>query len=523
MAGTAMTDRSHQAAFRRIAREIAQGAPIKRIIAPVTPGGGKSALPGILADELISSIADRIAWVVPRNSLRSQGEGDFPGWSRFRIRAAGNEADPCRGTRGYVTTYQAIVADPARHLETFSRGRWILFTDEPHHCLAGGEWDKALSPLVSRARLVVYASGTFARGDGQPIAGIRYNGAGMPEFEGPDTAVVRYSRADALREGAIVPVYFRHLDGRAEWEDEEGALRASTSFRSDYSPAALFTALRTEYAFALLDETVADWRRHRRQVFPVAKLLVVAPNISVARQYLDHLHKRRIDALIATSDDDARAQEAILRFKGLAAPAVDALVTVAMAYEGLSVPAVTHIACLTHIRSVPWLEQLFARGNRTAPGKVAGYVFGPEDPRLRAAIAFIEAEQAQALRDVAQRQEASGAVDSESGQGGRKPGIRPIGSEAFGTGGECLEFKDEPAAPRPDGGMTPSQAQTLLRTQIARHLEILLSGKRHGSKAAYQRIIYARLKEIAGGKTREDCTVEELTAQWVELRTRWPI
>ena len=36
------------------------------------------------------------------------------------------------------------------------------------------------------------------------------------------------------------------------------------------------------------------------------------------------------------------------------------LVTVAMAYEGLDAPEVAVVAALTHIRSLPWLEQMIA-------------------------------------------------------------------------------------------------------------------------------------------------------------------
>jgi len=518
-----VTLRKHQAETAAIADRIHAGEDISRIDAPITPGGGKSALPGILADRLFPDVADRLLWVVPRNSLRSQGEGDFPTWSRYRIRAAGNEFDPCRGTSGYVTTYQAIAADPYRHLDTFRHGRWITVLDEPHHRLSGGIWDKSVVPLLDRSVLTVYASGTFFRGDGQPIAGIEYDAEGMPIFGGPGAAVVRYSRGDALREGAIVPVHFRHLDGRAEWDDEDGARQASASFRDDYSPAALFTALRTEFAFELLDETVTAWRKYKREAFPGAKLIAVAPNIALARQYLDHLHLRRIDALLATSDDDAAAQIAIARFKGQAAPAADVLVCVGMCYEGLSVPAITHIACLTHIRSVPWLEQLFARGNRTAPGKVEAFVFGPEDVRLRAAIRSIEAEQVQALSELEASTDSLPIENGEGGSGGRKPGIKPIGSAAFGTGNAQAEFQDEPAAALPDGGMTPSQAQALLRTHIARHIEIFLAGKRPGSKDAYRKIVMAKLKAIVGGKAREDCTVEELTAQWSFLKKEFPV
>lgn len=518
-------DRLHQAATREIARQIAQGAPIRRLIASVTPGGGKSALPGILADELMPAVADRILWVVPRNSLRDQGEGDFPEWSRYRIRAAGNEADPCRGTAGYVTTYQAIAADPESH-ESATRGwRWIVFLDEPHHCLAGGAWHQALAPIAARAALLVLASGTLARGDSQPIAWLDYRGDGRVNLGGgPEAATIRYTRADALREGSIAPVHFRHLDGRAEWEDEEGQLRSTeTLARGDYAPAALFTALRTGYALELLDVCLADWIQHRAEVYPAGKLLVVAPNIEFARVYLEHLQRRQVPALIATSDDDTQARAAIARFKGQAAPATDCLVTVGMAYEGLSVPAISHVACLTHIRSVPWLEQCFARANRRAPGKVAGFIYGPADARFREAIRAIEEEQELALRDMGQGGEEGEPREGGAGEGFGRPGIRPIGSQAHRAAGEGLPLFEEDASPRPDGGLTPRAAERLLRKQIADHIEARLAKTRPGSKAAVSRLIHRDLRDAAGGKAREECSVDELAAQFARLKERWAL
>ncbi len=522
-----MNLRHHQAETSRLAREIAAGALTRIIIESVTPGGGKSALPGILADELVPAVADRLLWVVPRNSLREQGETDFPEWSRYRIRAAANEADPCRGTIGYVTTYQAIAAAPERHLATFSTGRWILFLDEPHHCVAAGAWHEALDELVDRARLTVLASGTLARGDGQPIAWLDYTTGGELDLsETPGRAVVRYSRSQALREGAICPVYFRHLDGRAEWKEEDGTIgQASSLAGADYSPAALFTALRTDYARDLLDETVADWLAHRRDVYPLGKLLVVAPQIQQATEYLEHLRSRGLDALLATSDDSPAAAEAIARFKGRALPTTDILVTVAMAYEGMSVPEVSHIACLTHIRSVPWLEQCFARGNRRAPGKVGAWVWGPADARLRAAIEVIEEEQVQALAAAREGQEGAAEEGGEGLGGGRRPGVTPLGSAAYREQNIPLfetEYSKTQSA-GPDGGLGPRAAETILRRQIADHLEVVLARKRPGSKAAYQRIFMAKLKELVGGKGRAECSVDELTRQWTWLKENYPV
>ena len=51
---------------------------IEPIITSVTPGGGKSALPVILAHRLIArGIVDRVLWVVPRDSLRKQAAKAF--------------------------------------------------------------------------------------------------------------------------------------------------------------------------------------------------------------------------------------------------------------------------------------------------------------------------------------------------------------------------------------------------------------------------------------------------------------
>ncbi len=516
-----MTFRKHQAETLFLAERIFNGERFKSIFMSITPGGGKSALPGILASALIPNVADNILWVVPRNSLRSQGEADFPEWSRYRVRAASNESDPCRGTQGYVTTYQAIVANPERHLQTLSHGRWIVFFDEPHHIADGGEWHRSLEPLVNLAKLIVYASGTFARGDGQRIAGIKYDHAGKPVFENSrNTAFVSYTRSDALKEGAIVPVHFSYLDGRAEWE-EDGEKLSTETLAGDYAPQALFTALRTEYAYELLDECVASWRKHRAEVYAAAKLLVVAPNIALAEQYQAHLHRRKIDALIATSDDSAAAIRAIEQFKGNANPTADVLVSVGMAYEGLSVPKITHIACLTHIRSIPWLEQCFARANRTAPGKVAGFVYGPNDKRFREAIESIEREQIAALQERGQDGPGNALAEGEEEESSGSPRqwIIPIGSKAH--------LEDHAAFPelaaRQDGGLTPREAERTLRTQIARHIEIFLEGQRSGSKQSYSRIIYRALKDAAGGKAREDCSVDELTAQWMVLKERWPV
>jgi len=520
-----MKYRLHQEQMIGLCREILDGAPIKQIIAAVTPGGGKSKLPVILAQMLIPRFADRIVWVAPRNSLKYQGEGEFLD-PRFptskRMRATnGNEAELCKGVDGYLTTYQAVGQDPSLHARFFREHRTILFLDESHHVADNKSWADAIAPLRSSSVLTVDASGTLARGDGQRIHGLEYDGAFVDLSDRNHVRIIQYSRAQALRDGAILPVAFRYLDGKTEWEQDGERHSADTLSGGDYVAQALFTALRTGYAFEMLDLCLKDWRE-AQEAYPAGKLLVVAPSIALAEQYQAHMHKRRVESLIATSQDTTRAREAINRFKGHALPSTNVLVTCQLAYEGLSVPAVTHIACLTHIRSVPWLEQCFARANRTAPGKTRGVVFGPNDPRFREAIAAIEAEQIQALQE--REEERGDSLEEAEGAGGGRKWIQPLRSEAIRPEGEPLFDEDGPEEESaPHGGLAISQAEKLLRKQIAQHIEILLAGKRAGSKAAHSKIVHHALKEIVGGKAREECTVEELTAQWAELKRRWPV
>ena len=71
------------------------------------------------------------------------------------------------------------------------------------------------------------------------------------------------------------------------------------------------------------------------------------PNLGNGGEGLGRSEMEDYAAGIATSHDTAEAIERIEDFK---TGQLDILVTIAMAYEGLDVPEVSHIACLTHIR-----------------------------------------------------------------------------------------------------------------------------------------------------------------------------
>ena len=93
--------RKHQRECELICQDILANVPVRDIYAAVTPGGGKSLLPVIVAHLLIPTLADAICWVVPRLSLMEQAEMTFISAQNRRllghslsIRAASNRPNP---------------------------------------------------------------------------------------------------------------------------------------------------------------------------------------------------------------------------------------------------------------------------------------------------------------------------------------------------------------------------------------------------------------------------------------------
>lgn len=426
-----MEYRTFQADLRRhVAGMVQRIIPLDTLYVDVTPGGGKSSIPPALVPILDAGLAQRICWVVPRVTLGTQGEsvfvdGDlrqlFPHQARLR-KTNGNEINPSRGTQGYLTTYDAIEENPTLHRQEFERLRYVLILDEVHHVEEGSAYAKALAPLIERARFCVFMSGTFGRGDKKRVAFLPYevDATGKVELKFPEQQLIRYSRAQALREKAIVRLDFRSIDGMAQWVDRQGERQQRESFEQETAAegAMLNVVLRTQFARQLLQRAVGEWTAYK-QHYPHAKLLIVAPWQAVAKNYALWLREDfQIQAPLAISQRPQEALAAIQRYKAVGPGSLEVLITVGMAYEGLDVKQITHLVCLTRYRTAPWLEQCFARACRALPWKHAGYIYAPDDMAMREAIENIIAEQ----RLVADEQD--GEVIDSGGSSG--PARMPI-------------------------------------------------------------------------------------------------
>ena len=468
-------------------RQIKSGAAAwKQIIAHVTPGGGKSALPLIAAAELIPSVASKLCWIVPRVALQHQAEEAFVDRTfrsflnhKHSIRISTNQPDPSRGLCGYVTTYAALAIDTHKYNELeFKRHRYILVLDEPHHIAEDSACMSAVKPLLENAALILFMSGTLERGKKEKIAFLPYSMQGQGKeleiklSDSQHTKVISYNRPDGLAEHAIIPLRCTYLDAKAEWKDRMGNRKMVSSLREikKLAKEALVTALATQYAFELLDRALADWRKIK-QSSPRSKLLVVAATQKLAKKYAEHIAlKHRQTVGIATMDEGAGAMKAINKFKRVDSNKTDILVTVAMAYEGLDVKPITHIACLTRIRSKPWIEQMMARATRYDPEAgpweaQEAHVFVPDDFMMHKILDAIAREQA----PFARRKEFG-----EGREGGANRDLFgdliPLDSGASGTRSARLHSNKSNLKPVEAEVLTPSQKEAKLRESIDYHV-----------------------------------------------------
>ena len=388
-----MTLRKFQQEIKDLSIKIANKDKTKEIFLSVCAGGGKSSVPSILADELINRGSfEKICWIAPRIGLVSQGEDDFVNSfipHGLKIRHATNTGNLSRDREGYITTMQSVISSPQLHIDEISKYKYILFIDEFHFISENNVFKKKLSEMISKAELVIYASGTIERGAGDKVAYVPYNKDGSIDTRNTDTRKwIIYSRQQALIDKVITPLKFHILDGTGLYKDKDGIERKFDSLED--SSDRLKCALETGFSEQLLNKGLSIFEEQRYKI-PTAKMIVVASSIELATQYKEYLRSvSKYKTEIATSKDSTRATKNIHNFKH---GDIDILVGIGKFYIGFSVKEIVVITALTHIRSTPWLDQMQARSNRLLPNKDYGHIIAPADDKLKKYIKKLEREQ----------------------------------------------------------------------------------------------------------------------------------
>lgn len=485
--------RPQQAELEKTVRKIESGSEIEDIFLFWSPGGGKSLAPVILSDLLINN--KKQIWVVPRNSLKSQGEADYQNeyYPVDKIaRVADNYGDPFRGCDACITTYQAIGANPEKWIQICRDYNVMLILDEFHHLSGHGDWINAINPMKELSFLSVFMTGTITRGDNTKLPFVPYNGFDI-DFSDTDTRKwIIYSRDKALKDGSILPFKTRLVNGSGKYIDKNGFEKNFEKFGK--SGDELRCAFQTEYADHLIDLTIDHWNKYREKK-PFSKLLIVSPDIKTAKDYLSYIGKYNIKAGIATSEDSSECKDNIKRFKdsNWHSGALDCLVTVAVAYEGLSVPEITHMAIMTLIRSIPWLEQCTARAGRNYPGKTEGYIFAPEDQRMLKALKSITVGEILSA-DGEAPEKAPPKEDGENlgGVGDWNGGIEALSSTAHIDGVPLFsQYNNETVKKE-----SQSELEHRLRKEINSVINKIVVGSSSGNRKVKERVFWLRVKQI---------------------------
>lgn len=406
---TAIELRKHQKRALEVAEEIAGGKRRgqKVITAGITPGGGKTLMASLLANKLADEgSVDQVLVVVPNDPLRRQMLESFHapvlGLDRFLRASSAQSSIPGTGRPfGQCVTYQRLTSErEARKLAKWARSKsTLVIFDECHHLCEEKAWERGAAHLVDAAAVVLCMSGTLWRWDEERIPFIAYDARNRAVID------IRYSRADALEEQAILPVEFKLIDGTAIYEHHSVPhdTRLSSAIQKE-QPRALKTALLSgDYAEDFIATALGDWERYREQYYP-SSAIVVCHSQKTARRAMSIVAKRfpKHAAAISLSDDGAKADRAIKRFRS---GDVTILVTVRKAYEGLDVPNASHLVYLGDSRSWPFLDQVIARvtrhnRNATLPwSDQRGYVYTPDDARMRDYIANMLNDQAEYFRE----------------------------------------------------------------------------------------------------------------------------
>lgn len=378
--------RKHQKEFYFLCNRILREQDYRDVLLNVVPGGGKSEIPFIAQRQLVPHLADKICWITPRASLKYQAT------DRSKQIAIESEYDPNIHS-GFVCCYNLLTnANYDRLLERFEEENFIVIYDEAHHVVEGGIWEERLKPIYEKSKLNIFMTGSIERGDKKRVFAFPYklDESYKAYLDTSKINYIEYNQYDALKDKAILPLKPNLYEYTAKWE-KGGATFNHNTTQDIYDSDSVFTALRTDFALNLLREGLEHFIENK-DLHENSKCLVVAPNVDEANRYLEYIQTEypNRNSKIATYKE-VQAYKTVSEFRN---GDIEILVTVAMAYEGLDVPAITHTICLTHIRSFPWLLQCLSRGNRVCKDfgryeRQLSYIFGPSDGLLDSAIDYM--------------------------------------------------------------------------------------------------------------------------------------
>lgn len=371
-----------------------------------TPGAGKTRFAIEVATQLMSAkkIA-RVVIAVPTSRLEGQWAEAFaaqgininPRWHAADGSLAADE-------HGCAATYAEIANSSANFRLLTSRVSTLVILDEIHHCGDDRSWGTGVKDAFELAAERLLLSGTPFRSDNNAIPFVRYvDGKGAPDF--------RYGYDQALADGVVRAVFFPRRGGRMEWTTYSGE-HMNATFDEPMGNSLMQQRLRTALSLAgeWLPSVIGDANnqlRELRETDSRAGGIVFCEDTNTARGVVKMLNRVGQNPVLAISEEP-EADERIRQFAGSSDPW---LVSIRKVSEGVDIPRLR-----VGVYATPWLTELFFRqvvGRlvRTRPDEEdpTGYLFIPDDERLRAM-----AQQIKAQRDHVLNAEEDELLDADS-------------------------------------------------------------------------------------------------------------
>jgi superfamily II DNA or RNA helicase len=520
--------------WQKAALDAFTARPGSDFLAVATPGAGKSMFALAAARQEMARRPQRLIIVAPTQHLRVQW-ADAAESLDLHLETSWSAADGGlpRDVHGLVTTYQQV-ATSAAALAEIARDAFVIL-DEVHHAGYERAWGESVRLAFAASATRLSLSGTPFRSDTLAIPFVNYDSEGLA------TADVEYGYGNALTDGGVVrPVHFPRLDGEMEWIGSDG-LQTSASFADALDSVASAQRLRT----ALSAE--GDWLPHVlskahhqlmsvRQTHPDAAGLVIAIDQAHAKDIASIFREQlKVPAVVAVSED-ADASRKISAFATDTAPWI---IAVRMISEGVDIPRLRVGVFATTTTTELFFRQAVGRIVRwiRGLGPQPGYMFVPDDPRLRRHVLTIAEQRRHSLRkrdengEIVEADPTDPAALDEVPTGERDEqqlslfaalSARPIGEASSLTpadiglhvamddgdsAGLDLELIDVPHLRPPEAaaGLSPRERRRILREANQNAVRELSRVTGHGHAR-----VNADLNALVGIRSIQEATLDEL-------------
>jgi hypothetical protein len=365
--------------------------------------------------------------MTPRNMLGTQGEEDFNGLPFTG--ADGNCFNPFnpagiiarhlpdiaypwlresrdrRHHRVAISSYQMAACNRQSFLRFVREKPTLLVADEVQMLYSSWEpasasegwgefFDEMAEACVQAGGLLLLMGGALFRHNGSCITRLPYVPGDPARLEDPDLLYpardIIYTLPDGQAEHGLIGFDFDEYKGKVGFEANGKTYEKVLEQRDPaFEGRKLQTYLEDRRVWQpILDDMVVSWRHYNHEMHGYrSRLLTIAHNKHLARLHAAYLEKHHGIPMLLALDDEHRVHKAIDEFRHRRTPH-QGIATCGMAYIGLSVRDLSHMAYLTTNRAMTYAIQAFNRVTRFDPAAPVPWeyqlarFFIPKDPKM---------------------------------------------------------------------------------------------------------------------------------------------